>query len=180
MIFDRDALLAKWRDMITFCEPLSEWTTGFELAWLAEMASTRKLIVEVGSYKGKSAKAMTWSSTIGVLHCVDRFQADTRGAFKANLSSELVTGRVVLHDMESAQAAKKLRGLQADLIFIDASHGKEDVIRDIEVWNSLLAPNGILCGHDCYPSEPNNGVQLALAALEMNYSVVADTIWVRN
>lgn len=35
-----------------------------------------------------------------------------------------------------------------DLVFIDADHSYEAVKEDIVLWESLVKPNGVLCGHD--------------------------------
>lgn len=179
--YDREQLLLRAGAMIEVCEPISNWTTGAELAWLSEAASTRYRVAEVGSYKGKSAKALAWRCP-GVVHCVDRFQDGTRADFEANLATELKEGKVVLHDAESAEGAAMLAklGLQFDLIFIDASHTQEDVVRDIRLWAPLLSMEGILCGHDCHPTDPKNGVYAALLELGIDHHNVADSIWARR
>jgi hypothetical protein len=174
--FTREQLMPQWQKMIEHCSGLSQWTSDSELAWLAEAASTRKLIAEVGSYKGKSAKAMAWGCP-GVIHCIDHFQDKTLENFKHNLATELASGKVVVHELESEAGAKQLGNWKFDMIFIDGSHAKEDVIRDIMLWKPLLAPLGLLCGHDCWPEDPVNGVFKALKELKLEFSVVMDSIW---
>ncbi len=48
-----------------------------------------------------------------------------------------------------------------DLVFIDANHNKEEVLKDIEAWLPLIKKGGIICGHD-YPSSQWLGVQEAV------------------
>jgi predicted O-methyltransferase YrrM len=175
----KEELLPKWTNMLNHCETLSEWTTGGELAWLAEAASMRHNIVEIGSYKGKSAKAMSWQCP-GVIHCVDRFENSTKEILQQNLLLELASGKILLHAMESAEGAALLKDQKFDMIFIDGSHATEDVVRDIQLWKPLLASGGLFCGHDCWPTDPNNGINNALRKLNMPYTLVMDSIWAQT
>lgn len=172
----RDKLCDKWRPMLNHCEKLSPWTTGGELAWLAEMASTKKLIAEIGSYKGKSTKAMAWNSP-AIIHCIDTFERGSRTEFEANLKKEFDTEKMYIHNLTSSLAAKKLNHLRFDMIFIDADHDEESVKTDIQSWLPLLAENGLFCGHDCWPEDSNNGVHKALTELKIPYEIAVDSIW---
>ena len=50
---------------------------------------------------------------------------------------------------ETAQCAtEKLGGLQADAIFIDASHAAEAVITDYSLYSPLVRPGGLVLFHD--------------------------------
>jgi len=46
------------------------------------------------------------------------------------------------------------RGLQADLIYIDASHEYEEVFSDIKRWSKILKPDGLIVGDDYNLSWP--------------------------
>lgn len=177
---DREELLKKWRDMIHVAAPISQWTTDAEIAWLAEAASTRHLVAEVGSYKGKSAKAMTWRRPpVSVLYCVDRFQDETEDDFRWNLANELEAQLVELLPVESEEGARFLRDsdIMLDMVFIDASHTKEDVLRDLQLWTPLVKMNGLVCGHDAYPHDKENGIVAALQEYGTPYKIVLDSIW---
>jgi hypothetical protein len=54
---------------------------------------------------------------------------------------------------ENAAVVLRRRGVRADLIYIDAAHEYDPVIRDLEAYWPLLTPNGVLFGDD-YPKAP--------------------------
>lgn len=139
-------------------------TTSSELMRLAELASRRSCVVEVGSYLGRSAKALT--ATPGTLYCVDTWMGsaeDTEGektralapseiyhGFILNLWDDIVMGKVIPLRCDSVEGAKILHALniRPDMVFIDAGHDYEWVTRDIKAWLPLLTDNGIIVGHD--------------------------------
>lgn len=49
--------------------------------------------------------------------------------------------------MDSLEAANALN-IQADLIYIDASHDTKSVYNDIMAWDKHLTNGGVLCGDD--------------------------------
>lgn len=185
---NRTKLLEKWRGVYEF-DKISQWTTAAELAWLAEAASRSVHAGEVGSYKGKSAKAMALGfnqgsgrGLNGFIACCDRFQDNTEPDFRRNLREELQNGSVIILPMESAEGAERMRVSQRqgrwqfDLFFIDASHEKHDVLRDIELWAPLVRAGGILAFHDCFPGESDNGISQALEEKYPDYHLVIDSI----
>jgi len=143
------------------------WMDAPDLTFLAEQAKTRVGIVEVGSWMGRSTRALA-DNTIGVVNCVDtwagsglehdpwlkgkhpewlfeQFSKNTRGC-----------NNLTIHRMTSLAAAQRLKemGKTFDMIFIDASHDYENVKADILAWKPLLQPGGMFCGHDyqdCWP-----------------------------
>lgn len=140
-----------------------------ELFWLAQAAATRRTIIEVGSWKGRSTKAMAMA-TPGIVYAVDAWgvQAseiemekkaedspdEVMHEFLVNMQGETLSGKVVPIRMENGDAIGTIkilmnsRGRRADMIFIDASHDEASVERDIKNYRPLLDPGGILCGHD--------------------------------
>jgi hypothetical protein len=146
-----------------------------ELEWLAEKASKCYQVVEIGSLRGMSARAMA-DNMLGdsSIYCVDHFHGSEEHGdafskddslyrlFKANLRDHIESGRVIPVPMASVETAilfKKVRDEQKrkypsldtadfDMIFIDASHDYDSVKADIQSWGPLLKPGGLLCGHD--------------------------------
>lgn len=50
-----------------------------------------------------------------------------------------------------------------DLVYIDASHTYESVLRDCKLWWPIVADGGMLAGHDWFDSSGDNaGVQVAV------------------
>jgi len=159
--------------------------------WLAEQASTRKMIVEIGSWTGGSARAMA-DNTEGLVYCVDPLCGTPEMAryflgdypewlydeFHKNLE-ELTNVRLIREfSVDGAQTCKDL-GLLFDMIFLDGSHDYESVKMDIRAWRPLLAEGGLFCGHDW-------GYTSVIAAVEETIgghwlgAGVADTVWVAD
>jgi predicted O-methyltransferase YrrM len=166
-----------------------------ELRWLAEMAKKSTAIVEVGSWKGRSTKALA-AATSGVVYAVDNWkgsaggdltelEANEKGSeaifaeFKANLAPEIAAGKVVIVNADHATAMDEVRerlgGNVADMVFIDGEHNYEAVKRDILNYSEILKPGGLLCGHDCCEAHP--GVVKALRELAPVAEVHAGSVW---
>ena len=166
-----------------------------ELRYLAEQARKAVAIVEVGSWKGRSTKALAMA-TEGVVYAVDNWkgspggdatelEAQAKGAdtildeFKRNLAPEIAAGKVKIIHADHATAADAVRaelgGNVAELVFIDGEHNYEAVKRDILNFIPLVKQGGLITGHDLCPAHP--GVQRAVAELLPKATVVAMTIW---
>jgi SAM-dependent methyltransferase len=150
------------------------WMTEAELLWHAQTAERHQRIIEVGVWKGRTTLVLAEHSP-GRIWAVDHFggvpmdpvQQDVLYAeaeaengptkvcaeFCANLAPYIETGRVVPVFMDSLAAADHLlaaHGATFDWIFIDGDHRYESVRRDIEAYRRLLAPGGLLSGHDLH------------------------------
>lgn len=174
------------------------WMTAPELEWLSNAAKDRQVIVEVGSWKGRSTKALAASSP-GVVYVIDHWQGSKDeldsshveavrngsdwlyGVFSTNLATEISTGKVVPIRSDSEKAVpileRALGGRKADMIFIDCDHSYEAVRRDILAYRPLLTDGGLLCGHDYEEGGP--GVIQAVNELVPGFSRGGGTIWYR-
>jgi hypothetical protein len=133
-----------------------------ELEWLAQQASTHERIAEVGSYYGRSTRALC-DHTLGKVHAYDDFYGPRdavmdyrtrliiRDVFDTNMTDHLVSGKLLVHDADHEVVQPD--GL-FDMIFIDCSHEYFDFKRDLDKWIPHLTPNGLLCGHDYDISYP--------------------------
>jgi GT2 family glycosyltransferase len=139
-----------------------------ELKWLGKEAKKRKLIIEIGSWHGRSSRAIGDNLMEGgVLYCVDTWngsKAEAQGhgsakmmdgdhAFYTFLQNNyylVKAGKLIPIRMSSKNAADffKKSGVQADMIFIDGGHTYEEVCQDIDAWKYVIAEDGIFCGHD--------------------------------
>jgi beta-1,4-mannosyl-glycoprotein beta-1,4-N-acetylglucosaminyltransferase len=140
-----------------------------ELRWLAKEAKKAKVIIELGSWIGRSARALADNMPEdAVLYCVDTWlgsEAEKQGYmgvvaqmdgdfacyhFTKNLFDHIVRGRVRPIRMHGRNAAQMFReqGLKADLIFIDAGHIYHEIKEDVACFLPVLAKDGIICGHD--------------------------------
>jgi len=146
------------------------WMDSSELAFLAERAQTCQRIIEVGSWLGRSTRALAdhcpgtvwavddWRGDPGVPDDpINRVMADLGGPgaarhlFTVALLDHLTTGHVKLLALPSVEAATQLGaeyGSGFDLIFLDASHDRASVTADLLAFRPLVRPGGLLCGHD--------------------------------
>jgi len=153
---------------IDYAVRIDGWMAEEELRWLAKKATEHKTVIEVGSWHGRSSRAIADNLPAnGKLYCVDTWggssgEPDAHGSakqkegdnafiyFNKHMSEHLLTGKVRAIRMTSTNGAELLKDLaiQADMIFIDADHNYENVKADIESYLPLLAPGGLICGHD--------------------------------
>ncbi|MEI7682658.1 MAG: class I SAM-dependent methyltransferase, partial [Betaproteobacteria bacterium] len=138
---------------------ISSHLTVEERITLFRLASSRKAVLEIGSYIGASAccfGAALSESGGGRIYCVDTWNndamsegvRDTYGEFAANTAaySEFIVpirGRSV----DVVDQVRQLAG-HLDLLFIDGDHSYEGVKSDWEAYRRLLRPGAIIVMHD--------------------------------
>jgi hypothetical protein len=161
-----------------------------DLDWLARAARGCECILELGSFRGRSARAMLDNSN-AMLWCVDTWRGSGRGGksaglrvdesdyqlFRANLGD--VWHRVIVMQMTTNAAAGWFeehgrRGF-FDLIFIDADHSYPACRADIVNYTPFLREGGILSGHDYQAGW--KGVDRAVAELVLNPQHGGKAIW---
>src|SRR5258705_13563726 len=113
------------------------WMSEPELQWLAEQAQHGS-VVEVGSWMGRTTRAMADNKIDGVVFAVDTWQGseenqeflkDKSGdylylTFRQNLLDKIDDGTVTPMRMPSLVAAERFAsvGAKFDFVFIDAAH----------------------------------------------------------
>jgi predicted O-methyltransferase YrrM len=116
--------------------------------------------VEVGSYEGGSllALALRFANRDVDFYSVESFMGNLNGTMDGHclpvrtkflstfakypgLRARLVPG-------QSVHAAALFDDASLDMVFIDACHDTEAVLKDIDVWTRKLVPRGILAGDD--------------------------------
>jgi predicted O-methyltransferase YrrM len=176
---------------------VSEARGGFESAfaaapdegWLTE-AQARRLwerareladggrIVEIGSYRGRSAVVLARAAAAGVeVIAIDPHAGNDRGpqqiegtaeegeqdtrAFRANLERAGVAERVRHVRAPSQGALGEVTG-EVDLLYVDGAHRYGPARADLERWGGRVRPGGRMLVHDSFSSV---GVSLAIARL---------------
>lgn len=152
-----------------FQRAIPYWThLAGRVGWSAERPLT---VVEVGSFEGQSTVWML-QNMLGhpesVIHCVDSFEGgiehsatQTDGLmerFNANVAETGLADRVRVHRGLSRFGLLELlnQKVQADLIYVDASHQAPDVLEDLVLSFRLLKINGIMiCDDYLWFMEPN-------------------------
>jgi SAM-dependent methyltransferase len=171
-------------------DAIKGWMLPGELTWLAEQARRHQRILEVGSFAGRSTRALADNCQPGsAIFAVDTWEGspehlamfpdllDLWSEFNRNLADHVVTGRVTTWKMSSLEAANHFKesGQTFDMIFIDASHDYDSVCADLLAWRPLLKNGGLLCGHD---HGRYSGLDRALRETLDEYSVMEDgSIW---
>jgi len=171
------------------------WMTRTELAWLAAQAATAKVVIECGSYQGRSTLALA-DHCPGVVYAIDLWDGPCLKedgttapndwavwpAFTVHLRHHIDAGRVVpMRTAFATGAATLLQAhVQADLVFIDGDHRRAACATDLELGWPLVRPGGILAGHD-YHNATWPGVT---EAVDARFGAAVQTLemlwWVRK
>lgn len=166
---------------------LHGWFSESNKHMLTHFIKTRspKVIIEIGVWCGKSAAYMAQIMPENcTLYAVDHFKVDSEYSqhgtpeiaartkrlyeqFLSNIIHLQLTNKIIPIKMNSLDAANIL-DVQADIIYIDASHEEEDVFNDICAWAKKLNPNGIICGDDYDAFSVKRGVDRAAQVLGLN------------
>ena len=157
------AYAINWQRMIHKEKPdrpiindIEGWTTELELEWLEDRAKKMTSIVEIGCWKGRSAKALL-EGCAGKVWCVDHFKGspDAQFSTRDRAEKEKIYERFVenvgqypnLEIMKmSSRDAAEMFNTETDMVFIDGDHSYEAVKKDIELW--LPKCRKLICGHD--------------------------------
>jgi predicted O-methyltransferase YrrM len=165
---------------ITKALKIKGWMKLIELRWLGEHAANCAKIVELGSWQGRSTRAMLDNSQAH-LWCVDSwdrhrpkgYQAGDAemAAFLKNVKDHLDRVTVLRLTTEAA-VARVSEDAPFDMVFIDADHAYESVKHDIEAYGPLVRKGGLLSGHDYH----HEAIRKVVSELIPNHSVVS-RIW---
>lgn len=155
------------------------WLTTDQVSrlWVAARAVTPPAtVVEIGSYRGRSAIVLARAAAPGVeVVAIDPHAGNDRGpreingtaaagradheAFLANLRRAGVDHRV-RHVREFSPGRAALAAVEGPvaMLFIDGAHGYPAARADIDAWGERVAPEGTMLVHDSFSSV---GVTLA-------------------
>lgn len=181
-LFDPDipALVEKWKAVLDVVLPKNLYDTPCEIAWLCEAVQGVDNLLELGSHRGISTKAMLLANPNAFIRCVDLWeQPGTKDEFTEFLSDEISARRVSVIHGSTADGLRLLRseGHRYGFAFIDAGHTAELVRSDIEGVLPLLLPGALLCGHDYRVDLPDDGVTKTVREMLPSHVVVTDSIW---
>lgn len=174
-----------------------------ELNLLKALAREHKKILEIGSWHGRSTRAMA-EATKGVVYAVDTWDGspedwigstgkvmdcmksalldDGDNAFMEFINNTydlIAMNKIIPIRMTSLNACKifKKIGVTFDMVFIDGDHTEKAVRADIIASRELIDKGGVLCGHDYIDN--GCGVVPAVKALVPDAEISA-TIWVKE
>lgn len=155
--------------------PLGSWSTPLVDVYVvlkAALGFQSKRILELGSYRGDTARLLAENTGEDVIICAVDIDERHGSAY---------------HGLEVARKIKRKTGPispqlfdageKFDLIFVDANHDLASVMNDTEVAFKVLADGGVILWHDYAPSDNYfaglNGVPEALNDFSKNQKIVA-------
>lgn len=163
-----------------------EWFTFPKLySYFVEVVPNDGHIVEIGSWKGKSASYMAVeiinSGKNIKFDCIDQWDKfdplyySNDEYVKKNAIYELFLSNIepvknIINPIkrESIEASKLYRDKAIDVVFIDACHDYECVKNDINAWLPKIKNGGILSGHDYN----QDSVKRAVKEILSNYDIL--------
>lgn len=132
-----------------------DWFTPNVPVWERALAPYRGKAdvnyLEVGAYEGRS---LLWALENILTHptarltCIDLFNGPYKGRFYANLEKSGQSVKVAAIADYSQLALRKLTLDYFDIIYIDGSHSKDDVLEDAVLSWRLLKEGGIMIFDD--------------------------------
>ena len=153
------------------------WMEPAELTWLAEQAALHKIIVEIGSFKGRSTRALA-DNTDGLVIAIDDFYGprEIELAGRNDIYNQFLINTAGLSNLAVVKANHRdlpNPEFVPDMVFLDGAHEYDAVKQDILYW--LPRTTGLLAGHD-FGWCP--GVDQAVRELLPNFQIAPGTsIW---
>lgn len=133
---------------------------GQLLYYLSKSASQKGVIVELGSWKGRSTVFLG----LGVqnrnrVYAVDTFKGDKSTGFENTLNQ--FKKNLKLFKLTNVTAVKKSTILASrrwrkpiSFLFIDASHTYKDTLQDFLAWEKFVIKDGVIALHDTQLPNP--------------------------
>lgn len=165
------------------------WMSDPELEWLAKTSRFCDVIIEFGSYMGRSTRAIL-DNTKALVFAVDPWDGvyyDKDGntipilkpnayeQFRSNVNEYINSGQLEVLRCRTSNFPP-LGEKFADFVFIDADHRYEEVLKDIALARKLVRQGGIIAGHDYIHTQDWPGVQQAVDE-EYPEAQKVDSIW---
>ena len=173
--------MATVEDALAAVADVEGWLTPAQATRLWERAQElgpAARVVEIGSYRGRSAIVLAMAAPAGAqLIAIDPHAGNDRGpqqiegtanegerdnaAFRSNLDRAGVTGRVRHVRLPSQDALAEVPG-EVDLLYVDGAHRYGPARDDLARWGARVRTGGRMLVHDSFSSI---GVTLAIARL---------------
>lgn len=146
---------------------------GARLSYLASRVPNGGVIVELGSFLGRSACYMAAglkeTNITAKIYCVDLWEkgVTTRDShhsigafprFERNLKSCGLYEYIHPVQSDTVAAARDWH-TPIDLLHIDAGHKYEEVLGDYRAWSPFVKPGGVIAFHDYHHIEIANCIQ---------------------
>ena len=167
---------------------------------IARKLPKNAIVVEIGSWKGKSTFCLACGLKNGNIIAIDPFNADAvndvgskeeylqkKGpedlllTFQTNMESRGVMEKIIIKKGYSSQFQKETGDI--DFLFIDGDHSIEGCKEDFEMYAPKLKRGGYLAFHDYYPDRPELGPTFVINNIlakkkEYRFYKNFDTLWI--
>ena len=178
------------------------WLTDNEAVGLYRVARQlpkKAVVVEIGSWQGKSTYCISKGLKSGKLYAIDPFNADAgldidsqeaylkkRGAdllesFKENMTLYGVEQNIIVKKGYSQEFYGDFE--QIDFLFIDGDHSIEGCRSDFEMYSPKISSGGFIAFHDYYEDRKNLGPtyvikNLVLTSEAFKFVALYDSLWI--
>ncbi len=153
------------------------WMTERELSWLFWKSKKMESVVELGSWKGRSTKALL-SGCPGKVYAVDHFQGDETSSIQSLQAKTQDIYKIFMENvghfpnlkvlrMDSVEASNQIDS--ADMVFIDTEHTYKCASKELDAW--LPKTKKLICGHDYYRSGIKKAVEEKLGEVRTFESI---------
>jgi MMP 1-O-methyltransferase len=174
-------------------ESVPGWMDSPDMEWLFNTAKSIKengLVVELGSWKGRSSCSISLGLNNAKLFCIDTWNGNLNqlavhyaekgsGAYNDFITNcQTVAKRVpFILACDSSQAAVLFENESIDWLFIDSDHSPEGIERDLKAWIDKVKPNGIISGHDWYNNDKALSLGLDRVIYKEDVKITSCNIW---
>lgn len=171
--------------MVTRALEIEGLTKESELELLNRLAAAmpaHAIVVEVGSFRGRSTVAIA-DGLARVeqprLIAVDTFGGDPEWSELVDVDTarrlfDRNTGSIPFLEviqLESVRAAQELADASVDWVFLDALHDYTSVRNDIRAWAPKLKPGGLMSGHDYGRAGVTDAVHAVFSDVHVEHSI---------
>lgn len=182
---------------------LDGWLTDNEAIGLyniAHMLPRKSIVVEIGSWQGKSTYCIAKGLSAGKVYAIDPFNADAgfdvgseqeyqrkKGdkdllqSFCENMEQLKVLDKIIIKKGYSHEFAEDFDSI--DFLFIDGDHSIKGCTTDFNLYSPKISKGGFVAFHDYYEDRNNLGPTYVIKntvskSTEFKFFKQFDTLWV--
>jgi predicted O-methyltransferase YrrM len=126
---------------------------------LAKRCTGRGVIVEIGSYKGRSTISLGLGTRAGAsvpIYAIDPHRGRSYEAFVANIARADLEDQVTQVRLPSQEAIGAIGDHPIELLFIDGSHKYDLVLQDFALFVPRVIEGGWVAMHDTIEAYPGS------------------------
>ncbi len=130
---------------------------------LLEHLPKEAVVAEVGVLEGDFSAEILIITRPKTLHLIDIWSgkegAKNLERVKKRFHSEILEGRIILHQGSSTEVLKQFQPGTFDWLYLDTDHAYETTAAELQLSAKILKSNGLILGHDYVSGNWNSGVR---------------------